>query len=97
VKQNIDKLISLWKQGNEKRNSAVFGDLVKNDGTIVTTRDQLLVICDVFFEMDPFMSNRRVVAPRSGLLEDGVSGGYRGSAARILIFEESTLELAASY
>jgi hypothetical protein len=68
VKQNIDKLISLWKQGNEKRSSTGFGDLVKNDGTIVTTRDQLLAVCGVFLGVDPFISNRRVVAPRSGLL-----------------------------
>jgi len=57
VKQNVDKLISLWKQANE-RNSTGFGNLVKDDGAILTVRDQLLAICDVF-ELDSFMSNRR--------------------------------------
>jgi hypothetical protein len=51
VKQNVGKLISLWKQVNEKRNLTGFGDVVKDDGTTVTTQDQLLAIYDVFFEL----------------------------------------------
>ena len=73
VKQNVDKLISLWKQATEKRNSTAFGNFVKDDGATLTTQDQLLAICDVFFELDPIMSNRRIIALKGGILE---GGGY---------------------
>ena len=71
AKQNVDKLICLWKQ---KCNSTGFGNLLKNDRTILTIQDQLLTICDAFFELDPIMSNRRIIAPKGGILKGGVPG-----------------------
>jgi hypothetical protein len=71
VKQNVDKLVSSWKNANEKRNSTGFGDYLDAEGNTITWRDQLLQLCELYFELEPILSNQRTVAPRGDLLKTG--------------------------
>jgi hypothetical protein len=78
TKQHIDGMLSEFKAAMDRSMSTGFGDK-EVGGVIITAKEQLVKICEVWDILYPALAQRRTSKAISGLDEDGLMGTGPGS------------------